>query len=153
MNASHKPPDGLPRSVGVLAKYVLAYARASNLAEGRVRAWISYMITAGMLERTATTGQPPFVIKGGVALELRLRNRARATKDLDVSLHHPDADLALTLEHALTGEPYQGFSFRPWSSTTGIYAKPAKMFSNPEEPTLGHLRSTCPSTGSSPLID
>jgi hypothetical protein len=112
MNASHKPPNGLPPSVGVLAKYVLAYARASNVAEGRVRAWISYMITAGMLERTATTGQPPFVIKGGVALELRLRNRARATKDLDVSLHHPDADLALTLEHALTGEPYQGFSFR-----------------------------------------
>jgi hypothetical protein len=85
---SHKPPNGLPPSVGVLAKYVLAYARASNLAEGRVRAWISYMITAGMLERTATTGQPPFVIKGGVALELRLRNRARATKGLDLSLLH-----------------------------------------------------------------
>src|SRR6185312_5419968 len=73
---------------------------------------ISYMITAGMLERTATTGQPSFVIKGGVALELRLRNRARATKDLDVALHHPDADLAMTLERALTGAPYQGFSLR-----------------------------------------
>jgi hypothetical protein len=98
--------------VGVLAKHVLAYARAGDLAEGRVRAWISYMITAGILERATATGQPPFVIKGGVALELRLRNRARATKDLDVALHHPDADLALTLENALTGEPYQGFSFR-----------------------------------------
>jgi tRNA A37 threonylcarbamoyltransferase TsaD len=92
----------------VLAKYVLAYARASNLAEGRVRAWISYMITAGMLER-ATTGELSFVIKGGVALELRLRDRARATKDLDVALHHPTADLALTLERALTSEAYQGF--------------------------------------------
>jgi Nucleotidyl transferase AbiEii toxin, Type IV TA system len=69
------------------------------------------MITAGMLER-ATTGELSFVIKGGVALELRLRDRARATKDLDVALHHPTADLALTLERALTSEAYQGFSFR-----------------------------------------
>ncbi len=53
--SSYKPPAGPPSSVGVLAKYVLAYARASNLAEGRVRAWISYMITGGMLER-ATAG-------------------------------------------------------------------------------------------------
>jgi hypothetical protein len=98
--------------VGVLAKYVLAYARASNLAEGRVRSWISYMVTAGMLERATTASEPPFVIKGGVALELRLRDRARATKDLDVALHHPNADLATTLERALTGKPYQGFSFR-----------------------------------------
>ncbi len=112
MSAAYKPPAGPPPSAGVLAKYVLAYARANNLAEGRVRAWISYMITAGMLERAATAGQLSFVIKGGVALELRLRDRARATKDLDVALHHPDADLAITLERALTSEPYQGFSFR-----------------------------------------
>lgn len=113
MSAAYKPPATPPPSAGVLAKYVLAYARANNLAEARVRAWISYMITAGMLERaTATEENPSFVIKGGVALELRLRNRARATKDLDVALHHPDADLATTLERALTGEPYQGFSLR-----------------------------------------
>jgi Nucleotidyl transferase AbiEii toxin, Type IV TA system len=112
VRVAYKPPAGPPPSAGVLAKYVLAYARASNLAEGRVRAWISYMITAGMLERATTAGQLSFVIKGGVALELRLRNRARATKDLDVALHHTDADLAVTLERALTSEPYQGFSFR-----------------------------------------
>jgi Nucleotidyl transferase AbiEii toxin, Type IV TA system len=109
VSAAYEPPAGPPPSAGVLAKYVLAYARAGNLAEGRVRAWISYMITAGMLER-ATTGELSFVIKGGVALELRLRDRARATKDLDVAPHHPTADLALTLERALTSEAYQGFS-------------------------------------------
>jgi hypothetical protein len=37
---------------------------------------------------------------------------ARATKDIDVVLQHPDADLARTLERALTGDDYQGFSFR-----------------------------------------
>jgi hypothetical protein len=70
------------------------------------------MITAGMLERAAAGNHPHFIIKGGVALELRLRDRARATKDIDVVLQHPEADLATTLERALTGDPYQGFSFR-----------------------------------------
>jgi hypothetical protein len=96
----------------VLAKYVQAYARANGIAEGRVRAWISYMIMAGVLQRGTAGDQPPFIVKGGVALELRLRNRARATKDIDLALRLPDADLALTLERALTGDPYQGFSFR-----------------------------------------
>ena len=107
-----KPLATPPPSAGVLAKYVLAYARTNNLAEGRVRAWISYMITAGTLERASTSEQQCFVIKGGVALELRLRDRARATKDLDVALHNPDADLATSLERALTNGIYQGFSFR-----------------------------------------
>jgi hypothetical protein len=83
MTSGRRAPTGPPASAGVLAKYVQAYARANGLAEGRVRAWISYMITAGMLERAAAGGQPPFIVKGGVALELRLRNRARATKDID----------------------------------------------------------------------
>jgi hypothetical protein len=100
VSTTYKPPSGPPPSAGSLAKYVLAYARANSLTEGRVRAWISYMITAGILEHATTSGQPSFVIKGGVALELRLRDRARATKDLDLALHHPDADLALTPERA-----------------------------------------------------
>jgi hypothetical protein len=70
------------------------------------------MITAGVLERAAGDGHPQFIIKGGVALELRLRDRARATKDIDVVSQDPEADLARTLERALTGDPYQGFSFR-----------------------------------------
>lgn len=70
------------------------------------------MITAGVLERAAHDGHPQFIIKGGVALELRLRDQARATKDIDVVSQDPDADLPRTLERALTGSPYQGFSFR-----------------------------------------
>lgn len=55
------------------------------------------MIMAGVLERAADGGHPRFIVKGGVALELRLRDRARATKDIDVVLQHTDADLARTL--------------------------------------------------------
>ena len=47
-----------------------------------------------------------------MALELRLRDRARATKDIDTVLRDTTADLSNSLEEALTGEPYQGFSFR-----------------------------------------
>lgn len=110
--ASRKHPAGPPPSAGVLAKHVQAYAREAGLSEGRVRGWISYMVMAGALERAAAIGQPRFTVKGGIALELRLRNRARATKDIDVVLQHADADLARTLEGALSDEAYQGFTFR-----------------------------------------
>ncbi|MCR4374874.1 MAG: nucleotidyl transferase AbiEii/AbiGii toxin family protein [Acidobacteria bacterium] len=67
---------------------------------------------AGALDRATDTDAPRFIVKGGVALELRLRDRARATKDIDIVLRDPVAKLADTLEEALTGEAYQGFSFR-----------------------------------------
>jgi hypothetical protein len=96
----------------VLARYAQAYARELGVAEGRVRAWVAYMILAGVLERATGADAPRFIVKGGVALELRLRDRARATKDIDIVLRDTQADLADTLEQALTGEAFQGFSFR-----------------------------------------
>ena len=112
MSASRKRPTGPPPSAGVLARYAQAYARELGVAEGRVRAWVAYMIMAGVLERATEADSPLFIVKGGVALELRLRDRARATKDIDIVLRDTTADLADSLQEALTGEPYQGFSFR-----------------------------------------
>jgi hypothetical protein len=112
VSAGRKRPTGPPPSAGVLARYAQAYARELGVAEGRVRAWVAYMIMAGVLDRATTADSPLFIVKGGVALELRLRDRARATKDIDIVLRDTTADLANSLEDALTGEPYQGFSFR-----------------------------------------
>jgi hypothetical protein len=112
VTSSRKRPAGPPPSAGVLARHAQAYARDLGVAEGRVRGWVAYMIMAGVLDRAADVDQPRFIVKGGVALELRLRDRARATKDIDVVLRDPTAGLADALEQALTGEPYQGFSFR-----------------------------------------
>jgi hypothetical protein len=112
VSAGRKRPTGPPPSAGVLARYAQAYARELGVAEGRVRAWGAYMILAGVLDRATTADSPLFIVKGGVALELRLRDRARATKDIDIVLRDTTADLAGSLEEALTGEPYQGFSFR-----------------------------------------
>lgn len=121
MSAPKKPPAGPPPSAGVLAKYTRAYAQELGVAEGRVRARISYMIFAGLLERAAgeAAGGYRFTVKGGVALELRLLHhrpdRARATKDLDVVVHDPkatQADLARELERSAVAGEYQGFAFR-----------------------------------------
>ena len=101
---ARKRATGPPPSAGVLARYAQAYAREVGVAEGRVRAWIAYMIMAGALDRASGAAGPRFIVKGGVALELRLRNRARATKDIDVVLRDGEADLADALEQAVTGE-------------------------------------------------
>lgn len=112
MTTVRKRPTGPPPSAGVLTRYAQAYARELGVAEGRVRAWVAYMIMAGVLDRAAGGEAPRFIVKGGVALELRLRDRARATKDIDIVLRDPAADLADSLEQALVGEGFQGFSFR-----------------------------------------
>lgn len=109
---ARRRPTGPPPSAGVLARYAQAYARELGVAESRVRAWVAYMILAGVLDRATTGDTPVFIVKGGVALELRLRDRARATRDIDIVLRDPTADLTSSLEEALTGEAYQGFSFR-----------------------------------------
>lgn len=87
-----------------------------GVTEGRVRAWISYMILGGLLERARTDEEGyRFTVKGGVALELRLKDRARATRDIDLVLHHEDADLVRALEQAVSTSAavgYQGFQFR-----------------------------------------
>ncbi len=101
-----------PRSEGELAKRVRVYARRQNLAEGRVRRWISHMVLCGaLIERAQGASQPDFLIKGGVALELRLPGRARATRDLDVTLARGDELLIDVVESALQCE-FEGFTFR-----------------------------------------
>ena len=71
VSASRKRPTGWPPSAGVLAGYAQAYARELGVDEGRVRAWVAYMIMAGILDRATNADTPLFIVKGGVALELR----------------------------------------------------------------------------------
>jgi hypothetical protein len=68
VTAARKAPTSPPPSAGVLAKYAQGYAREARVSEGRVRAWIAYMILAGVLERAAYGGAPRFSVKSGVAL-------------------------------------------------------------------------------------
>jgi hypothetical protein len=101
-----------PTSERTLARYVAAHARETGADVARVRRLISFMALAGAL-RQGVRGEeaPRFVIKGGVALELRLRDRARATRDLDLILDRDQGDPLEALEEALAGA-YEGFTFR-----------------------------------------
>lgn len=98
-------------SVGKLEKYVLAYANREGVAVTRVRHWISFMMLSGALARYKGDAQGPrFIVKGGVALELRLPGQARATDDLDIVAVCEDNDLVAALDAALR-EPYKDCTF------------------------------------------
>jgi hypothetical protein len=108
-----KKPVRPPVSERTLTKYVIAYARETGADVARVRRGISFMAIAGALRQTPRDSgdAPAFVLKGGVALELRLRDRARATKDLDVILNRHQGELLEELEDSLA-RSYEGFTFR-----------------------------------------
>jgi len=102
-----------PSSARVLTQWVDAYARECGLPPKRVRDWISYMIVGGRLERArGGADRPRFAIKGAVAIEMRLPEKARATRDIDLVVEDPaHAEFTLQLRDALD-DGYQGFTFR-----------------------------------------
>ena len=89
----------------------------------RVRRWVSTMVLLGALERAWTDrASPRFLLKGGVAIELRVRTGARATKDVDVVVGGEPRELLDALDAAFA-EPYGDFAF---SSRRAGRARPAR---------------------------
>lgn len=108
---SYRPPKGKPKTARHLGQLVSQYAEATGLAVGRVRQRISAMALVGALERVGEEDSPSrFLIKGGMACELRLQGKARATRDLDATFHGSLEELLVDLDAAFA-EPYSGFSF------------------------------------------
>jgi hypothetical protein len=65
------------------------------LDQERLRRWVSFLALCGVLERAIHDGiLNRYYLKGGVAMELRFAEAARATKDLDLGL---DGDRAYRL--------------------------------------------------------
>ena len=110
--SGYHPPKRTPTQVGHLERLLQSYSRATGVAPNRLRRWMTMMVMIGALDRVqADPDQLLFLVKGGVAMELRLRQGARATRDLDmVFLGDPDRLLA-ALDVALA-EPYSLFSFQ-----------------------------------------
>jgi hypothetical protein len=67
---------------------------------------------AGALERSIGAAGPQFIVKGGVALELRPRNEPVRPKTLTSSCATQRPTSPTRSNKAVTGDPYQGFSFR-----------------------------------------
>jgi hypothetical protein len=82
-----------------------------GVAADRMRRWVSTMVLLGALERMGDD-EHRFLLKGGVAMELRLQLQARATKDTDIIvITAAGVSIVDALRDALT-EPYLGFAFR-----------------------------------------
>ena len=92
-----------PHDVNVLGRWLGEASSKSGVAAGRLRRSLGYTIVAGMIDQARHPGDggPLFLIKGGVAMELRLRMGARATKDLDAAFRHDIEAVAEWLDPAL----------------------------------------------------
>lgn len=106
-----KAPKRPPTRRSHLERLVHAYARDNDVPQAHVRHLISSLALIGALQRVEDANAGPrFLIKGGVAMELRLGVQARPTNDLDVVFRGPPAELSDTLDVAFAG-PYAGFEF------------------------------------------
>lgn len=94
-----KPPHG----VAVLQRWLTEAERDSGVAVARQARWVSWMVLAAMLDTVRDeNGEPLFLAKGGVAMELRLDDvTARATKDFDAAFRADAGELLERVDAAL----------------------------------------------------
>jgi hypothetical protein len=105
------PSRSRPKTEKQLGRLVSSYAEASGVGVRRVRQRVSAMAFLGALERVHEEDfSTRFLIKGGIACELRFQDRARATRDLDGLFHGSLDELLADLDTAFAA-PYSGFSF------------------------------------------
>jgi len=91
-----------PHSVQVLQRWITQAESDTGIAVARQQRWVSYMILAAMLDQARDEHDKPlFLLKGGVALELRFGLQARATRDYDAAFRAEMADLLDHLDDVL----------------------------------------------------
>jgi hypothetical protein len=104
-------PDRRQPTKGHLEQLIGRYSRDTGIAADRVRRWVSTMALLCALDRVPSDPAAPlFLLKGGVAIELRVRMGARATKDVDVVFRGGPDELVDALDEAFT-QPYCDFAF------------------------------------------
>jgi Nucleotidyl transferase AbiEii toxin, Type IV TA system len=109
--STEPPPRSQPKTEKQLGRLVSNYAEASGLGVRRVRQRVSAMTFLGALERVREEESAArFLIKGGIACELRFQDQARATRDLDALFHGSLDELLADLDTAFA-TAYSGFSF------------------------------------------
>lgn len=116
-----------PRTKTALEQMVGRYSKHYEVPQARIRNWISFMILAGALERVQDdAGASAFIIKGGVALELRLQLRARATRDFDAMFREQFGEMLEVLDAALR-EPYGDFRLTRRGDIRDLAGKAKRM--------------------------
>jgi hypothetical protein len=93
-----------------LQRWVQELARQQGMVVVRLQRRISFMVVAAFLDRVRDANDDPlFIVKGGVAMELRLHLRARASKDFDTVFRETFDHMLASLDLALQ-TPHGGFS-------------------------------------------
>ena len=111
-----------PRTANALVHAINRCGEELNIGSDWVQRWIGFTVVADALTRYTLGGEPAFELKGGAAIELRLRRpdtrsegggpaQPRATKDLDAAFRGELNDLESAVESALA-EPRHPFGFR-----------------------------------------
>ncbi len=101
-----------PKRTERLEKRLARVAREQGVDQERLRRWVSFLALCGVLERAMQEGTlGRYYLKGGVAMELRFAERARATKDLDLGIEGSRLSRLQTLSNVLR-LGFDQFTFR-----------------------------------------
>jgi hypothetical protein len=99
----------LPGDVSHLQRLIGDHAADRGMPPARLRRWLNAMIVTAVLDRVRDEdGEPIFLLKGGLAMELRLQLRARATGDYDAAFRAHTEEVIDRLDEALTA-PWNNF--------------------------------------------
>ncbi|MEI7742872.1 MAG: nucleotidyl transferase AbiEii/AbiGii toxin family protein [Chloroflexota bacterium] len=80
------PKEKPPANRVALERWITQKADEEGIAATRLRRALSFMVLSAVLTRfTDEEGAPLFLLKGGVAMELRVGARARASRDFDTA--------------------------------------------------------------------
>jgi Nucleotidyl transferase AbiEii toxin, Type IV TA system len=100
----------LPGDVSHLQRLIGDHAADRKMPPARLQRWLNAMIVTAVLDRVRDEhGDPIFLLKGGVAMELRLQLRARATSDYDAAFRTRTEEVIDHLDEALA-QPWNSFN-------------------------------------------
>jgi hypothetical protein len=100
----------LPGDVSHLQRLIGDHAPGRGMPPARLQRWLNAMIVTAVLDRVRDeNGEPIFLLKGGLALELRLQLRARVTGDYDAAFRARTEEVIDRLDEALAA-PWSNFN-------------------------------------------
>jgi hypothetical protein len=104
------PKSRPPANAKALETWISQKAREDGVAVNRLRRGISFMVISAVLGRLVDDqGLPLFLLKGGVAMELRVGLQARASRDYDTAFRQAIDRVTHVLAEA---ESYSSGDFR-----------------------------------------
>lgn len=107
---TYRPKDREPNSARTLDLWVRDKAEADGVTLVRLRRGVSFMVISAVLGQIVDdAGLPLFLLKGGVAMELRFGLSARPSKDYDAAFRE-SLDTLLTRLDAVLRDEHHGFN-------------------------------------------